>query len=190
MKKILKKINNKKGSFSILFVIISFIAIIFTIGMIDIMYKMFSINEIQGVLDDAGVAALHSGVDDNMWRLEELKINETLVLNNFHKMVNEHLSAGGDSKLTSIDVTAKIIPPNHPGLKKLGIPSGERNQYFLVSEAYARYKSNSLFDGIGFASLEYFNFFQGSKESIQYHGAAEDGIGEIVVRSVSRLVLR
>lgn len=190
MKKIYSYLNNKKGAISILFVILSLIAVIIISAFIDITTKMFSINEIQGVLDDAGVSALHMGVDDNYWRLEELKINETQVLNHFYKMVDETISAGGDSVLVDYQVMAKVIPPNDSRLKQLGIPRGQRDQYFLVSEAYARYKTYNFLDKLAMANLDFFNFFDGREDAIRYNGVTDDGNAEIVVRSVVRLVLR
>lgn len=190
MEKIRKFLKNKRGSFAILFVIISFILMVVITGFVDIMFKMFSINEIQGVIDTAGVSALSTGVDDNYWRLEELRINETQVLNNFHKLVNESLSSGGDSILVDYDITAIVLPPKDSRMKNLGIPAGQRDQYFLVSEAYARYQSNSFWDKLAFANLDFFNFFEGHNDSIRYNGVVEDGNAEIVVRSVVRLVLR
>ena len=173
---------------SMLFVILCLIGVIVASGFIDIMFKMYSINEVQGIMDTAGVSALRAGVDEVKWRVEELEVNETIVKNKFYQMVNNTLNTSG--AIVNYDIRAKVIPPNSPALKSLGIPSGQRDQYFLVSEAYVRYKSDPIVDTIAFDSLKYFDFFDNKLDEISYQGVTGDGYAEVVVRSVSRLVLR
>lgn len=188
MNRVKLALTNKKGSFSMLFVILCFVGVLLISGFIDILFKTYSINEVQGIMDNAGVSALRAGVNETKWRVEELEINETVVKNKFHELVNKSLSRSG--AVVDYEMRPKVIPPNSPELKKLGIPNGERDQYFLVAEARVKYDSDPMIDTVAFASLKYYNFFNKRGEEIRYEGVTEDGYAEVVVRSVSRLVLR
>lgn len=186
------KCKKKKGAISIIYVILIFIAAIIILGFLSIMKKTLSINEIQGILDMAGLISLRSGVDETMWRIEKIKINESIVRNEFTKIVNENIKTGEEGLLRDFKIVElNVYSPNHPGLKKIGIPNGERDQYYIESVAEAVYKSEPIIDLIAFDFIQYFDFFNTNKNAIKMaSGNIGDGNVEVIVRSVVRLVLR
>jgi len=194
MKNVFKKISDKKGVISIIYIILIFIATIVILGFISITNKTMSINEIQGIMDNAGVIALRRSVNETKWRVEELEVNESMARNEFIKIIHEYLNAGDGQLLKSYNINrndVRIYPPNHPGLSKLGIPSGERNQYFLEATMTATYHSESLVDTVTYHAVPYFDFLNTNDyATVMVSGTDGDGNVEIIVRTVSRLVLR
>ena len=51
-----------------------------------------AVNEIQGIMDQAGVIALREAVDDTDLRDEELSLNESLAVTRFTEIMNEKLN--------------------------------------------------------------------------------------------------
>lgn len=189
----INKVNLKKeGAISINYVILIFISSIIILGFLSVTNKTISINEVQGTLDTAGVIALRTGLDETRWRLEEIVVNESLARNKFLDVVYGTIRTGSNSLIRDFKVVElNIYPPNHPGLKRLGIPSGERNQYYIESLATATYRSEPIVDLVAFNAIKYFDFLNSNKQATKMiSGRTKDGNVEVIVRSVSRLVLR
>lgn len=190
----MKEILNKKGSISIIYIILIFITSIIILGYVSITNKTISINEIQGIMDNAGVIALRKSVNETKWRVEELEVNESMARNEFINIIHEYLDAGKGKLLKSYNIqrnNIRIYPPNHPGLSKLGIPSDERNQYFLEATMTATYPAESIVDTVAYHAITYFDFLNTNDyATAMVSGKDKDGNVEIIVRTVSRLVLR
>lgn len=188
-----KNILSNKGVISVNYVILILIGVIIAVGFLNIIAKTMSINEIQGHLDKAGVIALRYGVDETQWRLEKLVIDEEMAKDKFREVVGSSINPGRDRLLKSFYIRElNIYPPNHPGLKKLGIPSDkEREQYYIESVAEASYGSNKISDNITVHTIQYFDFLNTNNVvKKQITTSNEGGESKIIVRSVSRLVLR
>lgn len=184
------KLNNR-GAISITYLILIMTVAFIIMGFSSITIKTMSINEIQGILDEAGVMALRYAVDETMWRLEELVIDESLARNKAVEIVKNNISYGGNKTLKSFELERPVIyPPNHPNLRKLGIPSGERDQYYIVLVGRAKYGTYAVIDRLLSETVRFYNFFTGRRDAVMSSGAEGDGRGEVVVRSVSRLTLR
>lgn len=188
----IKKILNKKGVISINYVIVVFICTILILGFISILNKTMSINEVQGVIDMAGVGALREGIDETQWRLEELVIDESLARNKFREMVYEVIPQTGAGLIRRFEIDeVNIYPPDSPYIKSLGITDGERDQYFLESIATATYRSEPIVDLVAFHAVNYFDFFRTNNySSVMVSGTTNDGDVEVIIRSVTRLVYR
>lgn len=190
----MKKILNKDGGISIIYIILILISIIIVLGFVSITNKTISINEIQGIMDNAGVIALRRSVNETKWRVEELEVNESMARNEFIKIIHEYLNAGDGQLLKSYNINrndVRIYPPNHPGLSKLGIPSGERDQYFLEATMTATFPVESIVDLVSYHAVSFFDFLNTNDyATVMASGRNEDGEMEVIVRTVSRLVLR
>lgn len=184
-------LRNKKGSTGIIFILGIFISTIVISGFIGIISKTVAINEIQGILDTSGVAALRYAVDDTAWRKERFEINESTAKVKFKELAQQNVSTGNNKLLKDFKlVEVKIHLPNSSGLKKLGIPSGERNQYFLEAVAVASFSVDPITDAVDNAYVNYYNFFKSKSQTESIRGVIGDGAIEVVIRSVSRLVMR
>ena len=180
----------KKGAISLLVVVILLIAAIISSGVVDLMSKIFMISEIQGILDTSGVAALTFAVEEKRWRNEELVIDETKAISKLYELVNDAIVAGPDKTLKQFQVTANIDVRRN---SDIGISDGMKNrdQYFLISTARARYNASPFIDRVVVASFSFINFLSGDTEmTVKHNGSVGDGLSEIVVRSVTRLVYR
>lgn len=190
----MNKVLNKDGVISINYVILIFISAIIVLGFVSVTNKTISINEIQGIMDNAGVIALRKSVNETKWRLEELEVNESMARDEFIRIIHENLNAGEGKLLKSYNIdrnNVKIYPPNHPGLSRLGIPSDERDQYYLEATMTATYHSDKLVDTATYHAINYFDFLNTNDyATAMVSGRDGDGNVEIIVRTVSRLVLR
>lgn len=183
--------NNESGWFTVASLPFVFILIIIAVGAFKLSWNLHIASEIQGTMDVAGVSALRMGVDEVQFREEKLVVNETVTRNAFKDLIKE-------SKLKELiaasDFTIKTeVVEGTGGLVKVGGGldfESERQQYYLISIIYATIPQVDLFDKGSQSVYEYFDIFKGKKFSIVYQGADEDGKEEIVIRSVSRLVLR
>lgn len=197
MKNVFKKISDKKGVISIIYIILIFIATIVILGFIGITNKAMSINEIQGIMDNAGVIALRRSVNETKWRVEELEVNESMARNEFIKLIHEYLDAGKGKLLKSYHIDrndVRIYPPNHPRIRSLGISSnikGPRDQYFLEATMTATFPVESIVDLVSYHAVSFFDFLNTNDyATVMVSGRNEDGEMEVIVRTVSRLVLR
>jgi len=185
----IKKLRNKEdGAFSILFVILTLIAVLFVVGYIDMMKQSYVLNEVQGVMDISGVSALQAGVDKEKLRQEEFVYSEDRILSAFYELVYKGINTGDTisyRKLTNVEVTEK--PPSVWGL---GQTSKARHQLFLDSTMILRIKTSSQFDTITNKEKEYFDSKNNQMMTVTFNGTTGDGETELIVRSVSRLVYR
>ena len=87
--------------------------------------------------------------------------------------------------------TLNFYEPNDPKLKNLGIPSDQRDQYFLEVVVSAKFKSSNFLDTLTYTAFSYFDFFNMNSNLVTVEeGIPNDGYVEVIVRSVTRLVLR
>ena len=188
MTNLTNKLNNK-GSMSILYVILILTAAIMILGFMSIIMKSITMNEIQGILDTSGVAALRYGVDDVAWRAEELIVDKSMAKSKFIELVNRNITPGKlikDFKLKEVNIYSSEEVP-----RSLGISGGSRDQYFLEAIAMATYKSEPMVDAATFNGIRFFDFLRtNKKEGVSVSGKAGDGNVEVIIRSVSRLVMR
>lgn len=188
-------LQNEDGMMTIWYVIIGLMLALMISGMLTSFMKFRAINEMQGTLDVAGVAALRFAVDENAFRDGELKVNESVVITKFRSLI-ELSELERAIKANSLHITARVINVKQgqdlshvPGGSGL-LSSKDRAQVYLVSEAYMTFTTLSELDKIIMTRLNYYDFFQSRASEISINGTNADGEYEVVVRSVSRLVLR
>lgn len=187
----MKRINNERGDISLLPVITTFIFLSVFVFMVNIMYLNLAKNEIQGIMDNSGVIALRYAVDETEWRLENIVVDKSIAKNKYRKLLSEQISAGPNNSIKKFDlVTLNVYGPDE--VHRLGIaPGGGQGQYYLEAVANVSYRSSGRNADVGTnASNTFYNFFTNQEETRSNSGEVEDGEGELVIRSVSRLVLR
>lgn len=189
----IKKLN-KKGVFSILAIIIMLTGMIIINGFITILYKTMAINEIQGVMDNSGLIALRFGVDEVAWRAEVLTIDMDVAEAKYRDLIQENLNTGERAMLKSFTLeNVTIYPPDHPNLASLGIPEGERSQYYIESRIVATFNNGVGGSTWGRSKIEFFDFFNANEsdsQNVEYEGVGLGGGSTVIIRSVTRLVLR
>lgn len=187
MKKMFKLDN--RGSLTIIFVIVTLVAVIIMSGFLNISMRTVSQNEIQGIMDDGGVVALRQAVDENKLRLEEIVVNENIAKQKYIDIINGSIKSGPNNMIKSykIDKVA-VYPPNSPHLRSLGIPDGERDQYYIESIISVRYMKPSMGADVIKGSIDYFDYLSGFINK-KFTNNIDDR-GGMTLRSVSRLVLR
>ena len=152
---------------------------------------IYSATQIQGTMDTAGVAALRSAVDETAFRDGMLVVNETIAKNSFKRLIKE----SNLKQIISADtmtVSSELIKGDG-SLKNVGNGlsyKAERDQYYLVSTIHAQVPVINVVDTDPTAYCKYYDIFKTAKFTMYYNGEPEDGKQEVVVRSVSRLVLR
>lgn len=179
----MKKLNNRGMSMIIVsFLIMTFIYV--SMGFVNIIQKTHIRNEIQGMMDNAGVLALRYAVDENKWRDEIIEVNEPTAKAKFVRIMNEQLS--GDLKGLVDTYNIKEVNVYNERITSQG-----KGEYYIESVIEVDYNSVSWAVDKSSSSIHtFYNFFTGENDARMVSGDIEDGKGESVIRSVSRLVLR
>lgn len=178
-------VKNTQGSISLWFAILGLIMISIVSTMSSRYLTKRAMNEIQGTIDVAGVAALRSGVDANAWRDGELVVDSSHVYATFKELVSlDDLKAivGADKISFTQEIRTRKTTDYTDGK--------ERSEVYLVTNTYLSIPGDVRFDTHAITNLRYFDFFDNTEKSITMKGTSGDGRKEIIVRSVSRLVLR
>lgn len=192
MKKI-KKILNNDGVISINVIIAMLTAVIFIMGAISFIAKTMAINEIQGKMDNAGIIALRSGVDQEKWRMEVFYVEKSIARTEFRKIMKNQIKTGNRSLIKEYNISeVNIYGPGDSLPRSLGIGGGSsKDQYFLESVISAKFKADPLIDRAVFTAISYFDFFKiKSNTSKMTVGQSGDGYIEVIIRSVTRIVMR
>lgn len=183
-------LSDKKGIMSILSIILILIIAIVATGFLNIMSKSMAITEVQGIMDTSGIMALRHGVDKDLFRQEIIEVDPVAVTSHFRSTVRSSISKIGAVEDYEIRFI-KVHEPNSAGLKSLGIPDGERGQYYLESIVVVWVDRSSEFGPSNDAIWNFYNFFVGPRDSDQQVTVKRvDGKDAIILRSVTRMVLR
>lgn len=187
MKKINHFIKDQKGAISILFVIFAFIALLIITATIDILKESYVINEVQGIMDVAGVSALNASVDKESLRGEKLVYSEDVLKSTYHKIIRERINTEGVITYRNILKTEVLHKVSNTGL---GQVSKAKEQLWLDSIMVIRVKTSTVFDLFPSVQKNYYDSKSNSNFSVEVAGETEDGETELIIRSVTRLVYR
>lgn len=180
-------LNTKKGSFSILFVILAFISLLVITATTDIMRQSYVINEVQGIMDVAGVSAIRSSVDEESLRGEKFLFSREKAVSGFHNIVNSRINTGGIIVYKSVMVDDVHYENSKQGL---GSNAGNAHQVWMDSYVTLRVKSSPLFDLIPGSEEKFYKSYNNQNFTVTTNGETEDGETELIIRSVSRVVYR
>lgn len=193
MKRIRNFIENKKGSFALLWVILIFIGCIVISGFLDIMQKEYIFNEVQGIMDVAGVASLHTGIDQNHLRLETMDADKEMIINNFRNRVESLVPTGHN--ITYFDISNVTVYPdngtNTPYNDNWGTGPDKKTHQYVIIDAVAKMRitNSSIFDNSAGLQQRYYNARNNQYFTISIDGTPHDGQTELLIRSVDRIVL-
>lgn len=205
MDKILK---NSKGAFSILAVIVVFILILGMTAFIDITTKTYIENEIQGNMDMAGITALQTSVDRDKLRAEMMAYNDNSIdvenrknvvikKSSNYKTVIENKYKSEISKYVKVNSDyIKSFTPKRIEVyfeysdNGLGESTMKRPQIVIDATYIAEIKVSNEFDTIGNFTRQMKDGFKNKDFSITANGKAKDGYSNVVIRSVTRQVMR
>lgn len=187
MKKLNGFLKNKKGSFSILFVILAFIALLVITATVDIMRQSYVLNEVQGVMDVAGVSAIRGSVDEESLRGEEFVFSRDYAITNYHKIVNSRVKKGN----VIIDTNLKVDDIHYEYSNQgLGANAGSAHQVWMDSYMVMQVKTSPIFDLIPSLEKRFYKSYNKENFSVTASGTTENGEKELIIRSVSRVVYR
>lgn len=180
-------LKNTKGNFSILFVILVMIAVLVVAAFLDIVSRSWTIQEVQSVMDVAGVSALRTGVDETKLRLEQFDVDANVVESSYIRMITNQLE--GSSKINDFRfIRTKVTKYNENW--GMGQASKARPQAMIDSTVIITVEANPLFDLIPGTARWFYDSKSQTNFQVTYNGQTQDGEVELTIRSVSRIVYR
>lgn len=202
--KINKILNNRKGAFSILAVILIFIVVLSITAFTDITSKSYVLNEIQGNMDISGVNALQSSIDIIRLRAEQLATDGSnnadtttgsLNLSNYKTKINNAFDTELKKRISNNSTIVRVQQLNYKvdftyDTWGFGTSSKKRPQIVLDETYKITIRASSKFDTITPIAKSMYSARQGSNFSVSYGGTNEDGNVELIVRSVTREAYR
>ncbi|MFF2531580.1 hypothetical protein ACFVS2_21970 [Brevibacillus sp. NPDC058079] len=180
-------IKSAKGSFSILFVILTFIGVLMATAFVDILIESWSMQEVQSIMDTASVSALRIGVDEAKLRVGEFKVNDNVVKHEYEKLVSMRFNDTKKIKKLSFYHTDVDLFTEKWGT---GITNKARPQALLDSSVVIVVEGSPIFDLIPGTAEVFYNARANSDFEVTYLGETKDGNIELAIRSVSRIVYR
>lgn len=171
------------GNRTIWTVILAFIAMILINFYSSTIRETMAVNEIQGIMDQAGVIALREAVDDTDLRDEELSLNESLAVTRFTEIMNEKLN----HKMANNGLITNWELEN----VKIYTRRGQSNylEYYLDSTISANFSNMPNMDR-NHRSIQYTDLELGRRVTKDVDDTENDGESGILIHSVSRLTLR
>lgn len=187
MDKVICFLKNKKGSFSIMFVILTFIGVLVVTAFIDIMKESWTLQEVQSIMDTAGVSALRTGVDEQKLRLEVFEVNEYAVKTTYMNLT-EQLFANSKNihHVTYLPIKVEVFKDNWG----IGGVNQQHWQALLDSTIIIHVDGSPVFDLFPNLKKTFYDSRSGRNFDVTYQGTTQDGKIELAVRSVSRIVYR
>lgn len=187
MKRINNFLKNKKGNFSIIFVILAFIALLIITATTDIMRQAYVLNEAQGIMDVAGVSAIRGAVDEESLRGEEFIFSNDYAVAKYREIVDSRFKETSIIKFKDLEVEDIHYEYSSEGL---GQNAKEAHQVWMDSYMVVRVKSSPIFDLLPSLEKQFYKSYNRGNFSVTATGLTEDGESELIIRSVSRVVYR
>lgn len=202
--KIKKILNNKKGAFSILAVILVFIVVLAITAFTDITSKSYVINEIQGNMDISGINALQNSIDTLRLRAEQLATDSAnsadtntgaMLTSNYKSKINSAFDTELKKRISSNSTIVGVQQLNYKvdftyDIWGFGTSAKKRPQIVLDETYRITIRASSKFDTITPIAKAMYSAREGSNFSVSYGGTNGDGNVELIVRSVTREVYR
>lgn len=202
-KKFFKKIQTQKGFISIIFVILIMIGVVMVTGFRDLLFRNYFFRELQSIMEIAQVSALRGGVttktlkdakgdnvsptiDNNWHRLERLVVNEGKINDLFEEFVLENVTVGNDSYIKDLQFKRNIVKHQYDDF---GFDDGKDREYVYLDSTIGIKYANAIWDKKAGTTRTYHDAKTGNDFTISYVGTTDDGLTEILIRSVSRIVL-
>lgn len=187
MKRLKQMLKNKKGSFSILFVILTFIGVLIVTAFVDILIESWTIEEVQSIMDTSSVSALRVGVDETKLRVGIFDVDKNIVKSKYEQLVGGLISSSKKIK------SYKFVSTNVQTFTEnwgTGVTTKSRPQALVDSRMIIIVEGSPTFDLIPGTAKTFYDSRSGSNFQVSYVGTTKDGNIELAIRSVSRIVYR
>lgn len=210
-------IRNKRGSISIIGIIITIIIVTALAGYMSILNSSWVFNEVQSIMDLCSTNALQQSIDSNALRKEILGVNnssngssssDTSIGNNGQSAgsvnqtkINNILKALYQAELNkNIKTNSMILNVNLVRFESdlvytswganYGGSAKSRPQLRLDATTQVTLKANSQFDGLNNYKLNMFNAKNNGNIQISVAGVTGDGKVILTVRTLSRIIYK
>lgn len=213
-------INNKKGSISIIGVIITIIIVTTLAGYLSIMNSSWVFNEVQSIMDLCATNALQQSIDSKALRKEILGVNNTT---NGSSDATTSIDTNGNGKVSQAKITSLLRPLYENELKKNikvnassgGLITAFEIKHFKADLVYSSWganyngvakkrpqlrldavtqitiKADSQFDGLNNYKLDFYNAKTSNNDiKITVNGVTGDGRVILTVRTLSRMLYK
>ena len=186
-----KFLKDKSGATSMLFVLMAFILIFIIGGARNIMFKKLTISEVKNTADIAGVSALRASVNNDEHRLEHIGNPDIINLTQARTMFMSMMKSCLDNQkfIESWYIDPNQITVEYDSDDWRFDDSKERNEAFINAVIHVRYKTG-FFDNSDIVSGFVYNSKTNNKFDVQYVGKTNDGLGEVIIYSSSRIVFK
>nr|WP_162182149.1 hypothetical protein [Jeotgalibacillus malaysiensis] len=204
------RLNNEKGSYSIIAVMLIFIILIAVAAYTDMITKRWTINEVQAVMDLSGGNTLKKHV--NLNELYQEKIGDGRFTSDKNKeQIKSELEAAVDEDylrkiedaykeelfnqikvndtISSVQVTNLDVDFGYTN-EGLGEKATPRPQFVIDSVVQLEVKTSNQFDTGANYTSQVFSSFNSSNFEVTVIDKPKDGKQTLAVRSVTRLVYR
>lgn len=214
MKKIRDKLKSKKGAYSILATILILIMVTIMTGYLDILKQKWALNEVQTVMDSAGINTLQNQVNNKALRAEILSLDtdttDVKTDDYFNEEAKKFTAAKqqkyksdmelyykseiekqikADSRITEYDVERVVVKFSYDKWG-LGETSHKLPQVSVEAVVRMKVKQSGMFDHFDGIQSTVYSARNNATFNVSYEGKAEDGNVELIVQNITRLVYR
>lgn len=180
-------LKEKKGAFSILWVLLIFVAAIAATGLLNLIELTYVINETQSIMDITGESQLQTGVNDYILRSEVFQYNQQTMINNYNASLSNQIHDNGLISNFQVLNTNIYQQTTTFGLGTYQYP---RPQVVLDSTVGMNVSVNPIFRIAPFVEKTFFSSFNNSDFTVSMQGNTSAGQAALVIRSVTRIVYR
>ncbi|APC09064.1 hypothetical protein [Neomoorella thermoacetica] len=190
----------EKGIVSPLIITVIIIIAIIVMGMSDIFFAANNVaDSLQQSLDTVGTSALAKGLRWEYLRNKHLQVDEATVRDIFIANLKEayHMSGSyphltGNGRIKSIDIVDfQIKPYTGSNRRSWGFPDGKARDFVILETvAVAEINVEKYWDLRGTRTINYREYGTNAPKTFTVNDQPLDGVMEIPVHSVSRIVLR
>lgn len=214
MKRVKHILKNEKGAYSILAAIFIVVMALCLTAFIDILSQKWALNEVQTVMDAAGVNTLQNQVNNKALRAEILSLSssQTDITEEDYADVSDQTFTPAEQerykqemrayynaeiarqiqnvdRVVEYDVERVDITFSYDNWG-LGETTRKLPQVTLDAVVRMRVKTTPFFDENEQVSKTLYSSRNNQNFTVTYNGQREDGLSELIVRSVTRLVYR
>jgi|HigsolmetaAR206D_1030411.scaffolds.fasta_scaffold00003_141 uncharacterized membrane protein len=214
MKRLKALWKNERGAYSLIAAILVVILATCLTAYVDIVNMKWALNEVQSVMDSAGINTLQNQVNNKALRAEILSLsssNSDLTDQDYADTNNQKFTPAEQKKYKEemrkyyyeeiakqIKTADKVVDYDVERVDitfsyddwGLGDTTGKLPQITLESVVRMRVATTPFFDMSSNVSKTFYSSRNNANFTVTYNGVTEDGKTELIVRSVTRLVFR
>lgn len=208
------KLKNQRGAYAIMATILILTMATVMMGYIDILNKKWAVNEVQTMMDSAGINTLQNQVNNRALRAEIISLDpnaDNISGGDYANTNTNGFTASEQQKyrsdmalyytneidrqiregtlITDYDVERVDVTFSYDNWG-LGTTTRAVPQITLDSVVRIKVKTTGMFDDLMSISRTMYSARNNANFTVTYNGSAGDGETELIIRSVTRLVYR